>query len=526
MNTLEIDGFSLTRPDGSPSELFDYQKKALQKAFDAPRDNSRSMMFLNLGTGTGKTVLALAGAQELFNRGEIDLAVVFALKSVKKDFMDRAHFTNLRFLRPEGTKAKRTKEYQRRDFDVLILNYEKAQPRLDLDLILEIVKGRRVLFCLDETQKILLENTARTGVLKLIEAAEFSYVWPMSASVINGDPERFWRIFEFAPNGNPLGTLEDFKARYVEKYDVLRIRNKGRSAAWLPWIEISQPKWNDKKLEEVPEIVRDFMVTGRKTDPGIRENFKGLQFFPVPLEMSKEHRSLYELLREEAKGGAARGDLIQFYNAIRLTLLHPNAVTYSDGEVSKVIAQTMGDKLSKIENVKLDQLLDDVSTIIEGGDKVVVFTHWVNMSMNIISAAFDKHKIPYVKNQGGLSDRQLAAVRDEFKQSKTPMVFLSSDAGSHGINLPEARVVINYDIPMSYDVLMQRNDRIDRADSWLEGLEARAYYYEGTMEEKIWHENNARRKQAAALQGTVEVLGKIFTDEAVSVARAADLLEI
>ena len=82
--------------------------------------------------------------------------------------------------------------------------------------------------------------------------------------------------------------------------------------------------------------------------------------------------------------------------------------------------------------------------------------------------------------------------------------------------MPEARVVINFDCPYDYDTLMQRNDRIDRADTFLDGLESRLYYYEDTVEEYIWGVNNERRLLSSSLQGTQEAFSRSssMTEEA------------
>lgn len=521
---LEIDGLHVTNPDGSASDLFPYQKKDLLEAFSAPKNDSCQAMFFNLGTGCGKTVIAAAGAQELFNRGEIDLAIMFTLPKVKPGFIAIGNkFTNLRFKTVEGAKASRRKKYVKQDYDVLVLNYEKARQKVDLQEILPLVAEKRVLFCFDEAQAILLPNTSRDGILELIEAASFSYIWSMSASIINGDPERFWRVFEFAPY-NPLGTLLEFRERYVDHVEKMKMRNKGPSAKWVPYINLEKTIWDTEALSDVPERVKGFMVTGRKTDPGIREFFKGLQFKAVPLEMAPKQKKLYDIIYTGYRNAVEDGDLIQFYNALRLTCLHPSATIYSEGRVSKTIVDTIGkDTLLKIEDNKLDRLIEDVQTLLDGGDKIVVFSHYVNMSINIIEQAFQKHKIPYVVNKGGLSNKETERIQDEFKESREPMVFLSSDAGSHGINLPQARVVINYDLPNSYDTLMQRNDRIDRADSWLDGLEAWSYYYDVPLEQKMWARNNDRRLMSSNLQGTSEVLGANGSDE-MSAAEIRQLL--
>jgi hypothetical protein len=53
---------------------------------------------------------------------------------------------------------------------------------------------------------------------------------------------------------------------------------------------------------------------------------------------------------------------------------------------------------------------------------------------------------------------------------------------------------------------MQRNSRIDRADSYLDGLTAYVYVTENSVEERIWSENNARRQLASVTLGAAEVL--------------------
>ena len=66
--------------------------------------------------------------------------------------------------------------------------------------------------------------------------------------------------------------------------------------------------------------------------------------------------------------------------------------------------------------------------------------------------------------------------------------------------------MINYDVPYSYDILTQRSNRIDRADSYLDGLTSYVYVTEDTVEERIWAQNNQRRELAAATLGTSEML--------------------
>jgi SNF2 family DNA or RNA helicase len=115
--------------------------------------------------------------------------------------------------------------------------------------------------------------------------------------------------------------------------------------------------------------------------------------------------------------------------------------------------------------------------------------------------------VPHVLHYGtGQSARESQAAQDRFKADPDITAFCSSDAGTHGLNLQEARYVINVDPTYSYDDLAQRNARIDRADSHLDGLTAYVLITEDSVEERVWDVCESRRQLAAAVQGTQEEL--------------------
>ena len=512
-DSLKVDGVELfDKKTGEPSSLHPYQQYGLRKAlFEYPESFKEvygsGFFFFNWGTGTGKTVAACSGAQELFNHDRIDLVIVFTLRQVKVDFTRFANTaTKLRAVAVDGEKDFRRKEYRRGEADMYVLNYEKARKSVDLDLLIELVKGKRVLFVFDEVQKILNENTNRDGVNKLLDSVKDKFVWPMSASIIDGDPDRYWKVFEWMKS-NPLGTLKQFHRDYVERIENRKFIVRTRNGPFPVYETIHH--FDFTKLDEVRHRVAPWTHSVRKTDPGVREFFKGLNFVEVPVEMDPADRQVYNLIVEEAEEYKKSTEPVEgvtpatFYQALRYTCLGLESHKYSDNALSKVISAK---PVSNKTCAKLERLLDDVATIIDEGDKVVIFTHWTNLSLFRISEALEKKKIAHVVHHGGQSLSQNEEAKTEFKTNAQCRVFLSSDAGSHGLNLPEARYVLNYDTPFSYDTLMQRCDRIDRADSWLDGLEARIYYYEDTIEERIWEVNNYRRYLASVVQGTEERL--------------------
>jgi superfamily II DNA/RNA helicase len=91
-----------------------------------------------------------------------------------------------------------------------------------------------------------------------------------------------------------------------------------------------------------------------------------------------------------------------------------------------------------------------------------------------------------------------------FKEDPTIAVFLSSDAGSHGLSFQEARYVVQYEPTYSYDLFVQRSERINRADSYLDGLTNYVYVTDDSVEQRIWAICNERKEISAATQGTNE----------------------
>jgi SNF2 family DNA or RNA helicase len=162
----------------------------------------------------------------------------------------------------------------------------------------------------------------------------------------------------------------------------------------------------------------------------------------------------------------------------------------------------------------METFIDLVSSIKDQGDKVVAFTQYTNLGLFLIADELTKAGISYVTHYGtGMTDKEAQEAQDSFKADPSITVFLSSDAGSHGLSFQEARYVINYDLPYSFDLLTQRNDRIDRADSFLEGLTSYVLITEDTVEMRIWNIVNQRRLMSAAIQGTKEQFSRSSEDE-------------
>lgn len=498
---LEIENFAC--PNGG--SLYPYQTFTLNRALErATADNPADRLtYVGWATGTGKSLFAAAGAQEMFNRGEVDICLAFTLGPLKTNL---ARFfqntTSLDVVVPEGTPAKRRKAYGEGVLGVYVLNYEKA--RVDYEALVELVYKKRILFICDEAHKLLTDSKANTFRKRFddLVAGCHATIWPMSASVVSSNPLRYRDVFNLAGDKvNPLGTKADFVRRYAAEVRTYDMPTRYGS------FPVTFYEWSTANLHEVRHRVCDRSQSVRKTDPSIRDLFKGLQTVVVPVQLSREDQRLYDAIVDMARPvKEAGGNLMPYYRLLRYVCNNPEALRRTADPQGKQLAKEHPKLVSGAHSAKLEAVLDLVESIRDGGDKTLIFTQWVDMSLDLIAAALDKAGIRYVTHHGGQSGKDNQQAQEEFKTDPEVTVFLTSDAGAHGLNMIEARYVIHYESPYSYDVMMQRSNRIDRADSYLDGLTSYVFVTDDSVEQRVWGICNERRELASATLGTTEVL--------------------
>lgn len=485
---LEVEGY----------DLYGFQQFSLRRAFE------RRDFFFNWATGTGKSFIQAIAVKYLFDRDEIDLVIAC---TVPKSKINQARFyeaAKLDAVVNDGTKAKRVRVYAE-CHQVYVLNYEKFN--FDRVQLKKLCHGKRVAFALDEVARIVNDgskpNKARQGFEDiLLDCHPDSKVWPMSATVVNGNPLRFRDVFTIGDYANdyPLGTPEQFTARYADKVE--RYELKTATGKRFPITNIT---WNLARLQEVRHRVGNRTQTARKTDPGLTHLFKELQTLVEPIQISAAERKIAEAIVEAAKAAWEREENPRpFYDLLRYTLNSPLALRRSQHPPAQQLAADFGDTLDGIVSSKVERLNEMLAEIREAGDQALVFTHWTELSLHLIK---DLIEVPCVVHYGtGQSAKDSQAAQDRFKADPDITCFLTSDAGKEGLNMQNARVVIQLDPTYSFDDTYQRASRIHRADSQLDGLTNYVFIAEETVDERIWKMNLAGRLINESTQGSVESL--------------------
>ena len=113
-------------------------------------------------------------------------------------------------------------------------------------------------------------------------------------------------------------------------------------------------------------------------------------------------------------------------------------------------------------DTKVDEAINIIKSVVEsGGDKVVIFSQWERMT-RLVAQELEKAGIGYEYLYGGVPSAKRKELMDNFNDNPDVRVFISTDAGSTGLNLQTASYLINLDLPWNPAVLEQRIGRIYR----------------------------------------------------------------
>ena len=113
-------------------------------------------------------------------------------------------------------------------------------------------------------------------------------------------------------------------------------------------------------------------------------------------------------------------------------------------------------------DTKVTETMSILQQVFDNGDeKVVIFSQWERMT-RLIAYELDKLGVRYEYLHGGVPSKARRDLINNFTDNPDSRVFLSTDAGSTGLNLQAGSIMINLDLPWNPAVLEQRIARIYR----------------------------------------------------------------
>jgi SNF2 family DNA or RNA helicase len=139
---------------------------------------------------------------------------------------------------------------------------------------------------------------------------------------------------------------------------------------------------------------------------------------------------------------------------------------------------------ASIGTPKLDAVMDYIEQVLDEdpANKIVLFSFFKD-NLRLIKRATAK-LTNSVLFTGDMNSEEKDAAKQKFSADPNTRLFLSSDAGGYGVDLPMANYLISYDLPWSSGKLEQREARIIRLSSTFSHVTIATFVMQGSIEER------------------------------------------
>ncbi len=362
--------------------------------------------------------------------------------------------------------------------DIILTTY--AIMRIDVE---ELKKHQWGIVIVDEAQNIKNPDTAQTLAIKTLKAETKV---AMTGTPVENRLTELWSIFDFINQGY-LGSLKEFQKSYA--IPIERFKENSRAA-------------------KLKMSVSPFVLRRLKTDKNVISDLPEKMVLNEYCYLSKPQAVLYEkTLNEmmekisEFSGINRRGNIFKLITALKQICNHPYQFLKS-GEMSREMSG------------KMDKCISIVQTILDNGEKTLIFTQYKEMGDILCKIIADECNTEPLFFHGSLSVQQREELIQKFQtDDNTKVMILSLKAGGTGLNLTSATNVIHYDLWWNPAVEDQATDRTYRIGQDKNVMVHRMITL-GTFEEKIDEMLKAKKELAdlAVYEGE-KIITELSDDE-------------
>lgn len=161
---------------------------------------------------------------------------------------------------------------------------------------------------------------------------------------------------------------------------------------------------------------------------------------------------------------------------------------------------------------KVERLVEDLQEMFRHHETVLVFTQYTDTMDYLreqLRASYGRQVACYSGRGGERWDGVMwvpvgkEEVKNDFREGRIK-ILLCTDAASEGLNFQTCGVLINYDMPWNPMRVEQRIGRVDRIGQRHERVEIRNYFYEGTVEARVYQALSRRIRWFEAVVGVLQ----------------------
>lgn len=450
--------------------------------------------------GLGKSVLTIAAVEDLIEMGEVAGGLLIMPSSLKYQWQrEISKFTGgeANVLVIDGSPKQRLKQYEKvmaGKVEYTILNYEQVVN--DWNYVKHLPRD---FICLDEAVAIKNFGAKRTKKIKQLTA---TYRWALTGQPVENKAEEIFSIMEWV-DPTVLGDFVTFDQTFIERdyfgqvrrYQNLPLLHKLLDGA------MARKTWDDPDVrDQMPRIVEesilvDFEPAGAKLYRHIVSDL----FFVLSQARPGGNFDLTAHYQGQGSVAEHQGAIMSRYLVLRMLCDHPELIRISAGlwdgsshfvngikggseYASDLVSQKLVDPVKTSPKLKaavelIQELLDE-----DPRNKIVLFSFFKH-SLALIgeaTAGMTEHAL----FTGDLSAKEKDKEKQRFQTDPNVRLFLSSDAGGYGVDLPQANYLISFDLPWSAGAWDQRNSRIIRLSTEWDHVTLISIIMAGSIEER------------------------------------------
>lgn len=472
-------------PNGLQAELRPYQERGFSWMYRNMQMGFGSIIADDMGLG--KTLQVITLLLKMKNDGLLakDKVLVIVPTGLLYNWKEEIH----RFT-PSLTSA--IYHGPNRDFksdelmaaDLILTTY--GVTRSDAD---KLKKLSIAVLVIDEAQNIKNSDTAQSKAIHAIPAR--SYI-AMSGTPVENRLSEFWSIIDFTNKGY-LGSLKDFTEQYARP-----IQKEGDQNIAARFRKVTSP-FMLRRLKSDKSIISDLPDKVERNEWALLTACQAALYQETLEKCMKVIEGIEGL--DSQSLFKRQGLILQMILALKQICNHPTQYLKDNNLDATLSGKTV-------------MLLDLLRSIVDSGEKVLIFTQFKEMGdllLHFIREALGEEAMFY---HGGCSIKQRQSMIDRFQNNRADKIFiLSLKAAGTGLNLTAATHVIHYDLWWNPAVEAQATDRAYRIGQH-RNVQVHRFIAKDTFEERIDAMIQEKRQLADLTVSTGENwIGKLSNKE-------------